>query len=448
MIRMPQIDISQLVNRDAPGTQARNDGPAAPAQDFMAMVQERVRAGEMERERSRETAPVRETAPDDRNAVQLDERATRREERAPVDDSGTTIKKSQEDRQPREDRGAGNAVEGDSRTEKTKAKRDKKTDRGEHADDAAALKDTADHLRTAVRAAAQSVRSLGDAAPEMRNLEKSLQAFQDLTIHGGNSKRMELFAELRLRVKDALQHLERREDAARGADAVKIAAAKTRIKTLEGVMEGQVRGGRNGGQQAQAGPVHKDAAPQADMQPLFQRETRQSAERISDSEGRDAGIGINAGRNAQVQARNAAQAAAPRMPLANEQFESIMNNARVVVRDGKNGSFIMNLYPESLGRVNVNLGLEDGVIVGRFLVDTGEARDMMVENLDQLRTVMENAGIQVGSFQVNVRGERERLVRELQESLAGRGRREPVEARRDYEIQSHRAHDGALDVIA
>lgn len=447
---MPQMDISQLVNRDTPGTQPRNDGPAAPAQDFMAMVQERVRAGEMERERGRDATPLRDAAADDRNAVQADARTTREPERPAVDESGSMVKKFQEERQSRDDRGAGNAVEGDTRPEKAKAKRDKKTDRGEQADDTTALKDTADHLRATVRAAAQSVRSLGDAAPEMKNLEKSLQAFQELAIHGGSSKRMELFAELRLRVKDALQHLERREEAARGADAVKIAGTKNRIKTLEGMMEEQVRGGRNGRQQAQAGPVLKETAtqPQADMQPLFQRETRQAAERISDSEGRDAGIGINAGRNVQSQMKSAAQAAAQRMPLANEQFESIMNNARVVVRDGKNGSFIMNLYPESLGRVNVNLGLEDGVIVGRFLVDSGEARDMMVENLDQLRTVMEEAGIQVGSFQVNVRGERERLVRELQESLAGRGRRAPVEAQRDYEIQSYRAHDGALDVIA
>lgn len=456
MIRVPHMDISQIVSRDNRGPSARTDEQPAPSGDFMAMIQQQVRAGESDQARGIEAAGSRgaernELNRDARPAV-ADAETPRPEHPAAGADNGNALqKKPQDDQQAREERIVKPREASDGpRVEKAKVKRDKTSERGQHAGEAAeAAQARPDQLRAAVQAAHQSIKGLGDAAPEMRNLEKSLQAFQDMAVNGGErSKRLELFMELRMRMKDALQHLERREETAQGTLAEKIAGAKNRIKTLDGMMEGQIQGGQKNRPQSQPAPVMRDAQPQADAQSAFHRDMRQSIDRNSDTDNRDGGAGVNAGRNVQSQMRNAAQGAVPRMPLANEQFESIMNNARVVVRDGKNGSFIMNLYPESLGRVNINLGLEDGIIQGRFLVDSPEARELMIENLDQLRTQMEEAGIQVGSFQVNVRGERERLVRELQESLAGLGRREPVEAQRDYEIQSYRSHDGALDVIA
>jgi flagellar hook-length control protein FliK len=181
-----------------------------------------------------------------------------------------------------------------------------------------------------------------------------------------------------------------------------------------------------------------------------QRAARQPMERTSEShENRETVLGANAARSSQSAGRGALQTAeAQRAPLGNEQFEALINNARIVVRDSRNGSFTMNLYPETLGRVNVNLGLEDGVIVGRFLVDSREAREAMMENLESVRQQLQEAGIQVGGFQVNVRGERERLVRELQEASLHPARGTAAEAQHDYEIHAYRRHDGALDVIA
>jgi flagellar hook-length control protein FliK len=126
----------------------------------------------------------------------------------------------------------------------------------------------------------------------------------------------------------------------------------------------------------------------------------------------------------------------------------LMQQARITVRDARNGSFVMNLYPETLGKVNVNLGLEEGVLVGRFLVDSHEAREAMMESVDRLLAQLADAGIEVGSFQVNVRGERDRLVQDLQGYLSENRRRIEHEGRGEYEVQSTRSHDGLIDVIA
>jgi hypothetical protein len=108
------------------------------------------------------------------------------------------------------------------------------------------------------------------------------------------------------------------------------------------------------------------------------------------------------------------------------------------------------MYPESLGRVNVNLGLENGVIHGRFLVDSVEAKEMILDNLGILRERMEEAGISVGEFQVNVRDEGRRFTAgEREEDIPLLPRRAAaVEAERGYDAGAMNLYDGALNVIA
>jgi flagellar hook-length control protein FliK len=106
----------------------------------------------------------------------------------------------------------------------------------------------------------------------------------------------------------------------------------------------------------------------------------------------------------------------------------------------------MRLYPETLGRVNVHLGLEQGTITGRFLVETAEARQVLVEHLADIRDRLSESGISVGEFQVNVRGE-ERHARQSERDVP----RMPlpgvtVEAGGIYEQHSIRLHDGYIDV--
>jgi hypothetical protein len=131
------------------------------------------------------------------------------------------------------------------------------------------------------------------------------------------------------------------------------------------------------------------------------------------------------------------------------QLESLLDNARVVVRDSRNGSFSMSLNPESLGRVTVNLGLEDGVISGRFLVESREAKDALMENLDSMRGKLEEAGIAVGDFQVNVRDEHRRFSQsDEMNSGTGSFRDFARDEEREYTANAMKLYDSSIDVIA
>ncbi|HSV95711.1 MAG TPA: flagellar hook-length control protein FliK [Spirochaetota bacterium] len=174
---------------------------------------------------------------------------------------------------------------------------------------------------------------------------------------------------------------------------------------------------------------------------------RDQVENSSPKDGNSSAFGFQFAKNAQGADKNAHAAPLPRQnPLFEEQLQSLVRNARVVVQDAKNGSFQMRLYPESLGRVNVSLGLEQGTITGRFLVETVEARQALVGQLEDIRQRLAESGISVGEFQVNVRGD-ERYARQssrdyLPPPLSGT----PVEANGRYELQSVRHHDGFIDV--
>ena len=132
--------------------------------------------------------------------------------------------------------------------------------------------------------------------------------------------------------------------------------------------------------------------------------------------------------------------------LNDRQFQSILDQAKITVKDGRNGSFNVRLYPESLGKVNVNLKLEDGVLAGRFLVDNNDAKEALQNNINMVRETLEESGISVGEFQVNVRDEKETFEGEQADI--------PLYAVNDsavksdiYDMHSYYQHDGEIDII-
>jgi hypothetical protein len=130
-----------------------------------------------------------------------------------------------------------------------------------------------------------------------------------------------------------------------------------------------------------------------------------------------------------------------------EQLQSIIQNARIVVKDGNSGSFSMRLFPESLGRVNVNLGLDQGVLTGRFLVDTQEAKNLLLENISSLMEQLEESGIEVGGFQVDVRDSEKSFYENPDGPRSGRNTPVLAALSGRFEENSVPLHDGMLDMI-
>jgi flagellar hook-length control protein FliK len=142
-------------------------------------------------------------------------------------------------------------------------------------------------------------------------------------------------------------------------------------------------------------------------------------------------------------------AAAPKNSLFRENLESIIQNARVVVKDSRNGSFSVRLHPEELGSVNISLSLHDGVMRGKFLVETQDAKDLLTGNLDDIKQQLQNAGITVGEFQVDVNDRRGRHLQDRDDDriafIAPAGQTPEIES--SFASNALGYHDGHINLF-
>ncbi len=159
------------------------------------------------------------------------------------------------------------------------------------------------------------------------------------------------------------------------------------------------------------------------------------------------GMGMQFGKQSTAARSQSAQAMTGRSAAFREQLDSIIQNARVVVKDGRNGTMTLKLYPRELGTVNVNLGLEQGVINGRFMVDNQDARNLLMENLSHIRDQLMEAGISVGEFQVDVNDPRGQLSSEESEIPVYAVPGDAGEVHAEYEYNEQPVHTGAINVI-
>lgn len=130
-------------------------------------------------------------------------------------------------------------------------------------------------------------------------------------------------------------------------------------------------------------------------------------------------------------------------PVNNDQLMQLLNRAKVM-QEGERFSLSLKLYPESLGKLTVNLGLEHGILSGRFIVESQDAKELLMQQLELVRFELEQNGVQVGEFEVNVKEHRQREFTQIQ----GLSRAQNIE-NAEYETASNRYiyHDGLLDVI-
>lgn len=130
-------------------------------------------------------------------------------------------------------------------------------------------------------------------------------------------------------------------------------------------------------------------------------------------------------------------------PVTNAEFMQLLNRAKVM-QEGEKTSLSLKLYPESLGKLSVNLGLEHGILSGRFIVESQEAKELLLQQLESIRWELEHNGVTVGEFEVNVKQQRQREFTEIP-GLSHKHGTENAE----YEAVSNRYiyHDGLLDVI-
>ncbi|HNX24502.1 MAG TPA: flagellar hook-length control protein FliK [Spirochaetota bacterium] len=134
-----------------------------------------------------------------------------------------------------------------------------------------------------------------------------------------------------------------------------------------------------------------------------------------------------------------------------ENLQEIIDKAKVTVRDSRNGTFTVRLNPQELGNVNVNLIMENGVITGKFLVDNEDVKSMLLSSLNDLKYQLEEAGIAVGEFSVNVNDQREKYLKQKDDesfkSLSLLNSDKEVIAAAEQYNSAAAAHNGHINMV-
>lgn len=84
---------------------------------------------------------------------------------------------------------------------------------------------------------------------------------------------------------------------------------------------------------------------------------------------------------------------------------TIVRQARLTIHDGENGEIKLTLKPEELGRVRIQLSMNDNHIAGRIIVENSSIRDVFLQNLQSLQEAFSDEGLDAGAIEVSVDGE-------------------------------------------
>jgi flagellar hook-length control protein FliK len=82
---------------------------------------------------------------------------------------------------------------------------------------------------------------------------------------------------------------------------------------------------------------------------------------------------------------------------------SVENSIKMLVANGEN-RVTMNLHPPELGKVQVELVIKDSQINAKINTENVAVKEVIMSNLDQLKSNLANAGTQVNKFDVEVGG--------------------------------------------
>jgi len=138
-------------------------------------------------------------------------------------------------------------------------------------------------------------------------------------------------------------------------------------------------------------------------------------------------------------------------PEFRQSLQEIIDKAKVSVKDSNNASFSVKLFPKELGSVNVSLLMENGVVSGRFLVGSDEARSLLMNSMENLMEQLAEAGIQLGDFNVNVNQGGERFASDNDDDNDAvavlNGKLESETAVNQYDSNASAGHDGHINMV-
>jgi flagellar hook-length control protein FliK len=135
--------------------------------------------------------------------------------------------------------------------------------------------------------------------------------------------------------------------------------------------------------------------------------------------------------------------------LNGELGRNIVRQARIMLQDADRAELRLIIRPPELGRVRIRLQLENGHIAGRILVDNGNVREVVEQNLSALQRAFEEAGLAMGDLEVSTGDARDEGDTNREPArVTGTGNRrggvhsfdERIEVISEYETGRHRVN--------
>ncbi len=84
----------------------------------------------------------------------------------------------------------------------------------------------------------------------------------------------------------------------------------------------------------------------------------------------------------------------------------IVQQSRIILKDGGKGEIKLILKPESLGRVRIRINIQDNSIEGKILVENSTVRELFEGNLEHLKNALRSEGFDTAALEVAVGGEK------------------------------------------
>lgn len=82
-------------------------------------------------------------------------------------------------------------------------------------------------------------------------------------------------------------------------------------------------------------------------------------------------------------------------------LNQVIKKADIIVREG-HSEMVMKLEPESLGKLNLKIVVEKGLITAKFIAESQQVKEVLESSFNQLKDALQEKGIAVQNFSVSV----------------------------------------------
>jgi flagellar hook-length control protein FliK len=137
-------------------------------------------------------------------------------------------------------------------------------------------------------------------------------------------------------------------------------------------------------------------------------------------------------------------------------LNQVIKKADIFLQDGHQ-EMIMKLEPESLGKLNLKLVVENGLITAKFVAESQQVKEVLESNFNKLKDTLQEKGIAVQSFSVSVGQEGaqfnsgqgfEQWKRTIKFNSKSSGEYMGLDEENNFSVNPYSYHDGKVDYRA